>query len=447
VAVESAVRTRKTSRLRRAVSAVLHDSLYRNSSFLILNSLVVTALGLLFWTFAARSFSASAVGNTTTVISGVAYAGMMGSLGLPNTIIRFLAGQPDRTRMLTTTGLVSFAAGAVVGLVWCVVPGHLGFPLSSVTPRWATTPIVVAVVASVSFAAVVESAIIALRRSKWVVVENGSASVVKLVGMPLAVGFGASGLFGLYVASVLASVLCSLAIIVHLLGGPRRRWLQRPDFAAIKHVRTFAAGNSIASLVSMLPGTVVRIVVLARLGARDVAYFAMPLMIVGLLTVIPSTASQSLFAEVAADEGSLGRHTRRALRGIYALLVPCILLLVVLARPLLSLFGSDYADAGTRCLQLLALSGIFAGFNYVADTVLNARRRVTAYVFVNFVGATLATLLPVAFVGHGLTGVGFGWLLGQVGYCAVAMAALGWSRTERGRRGRGGATVTASATG
>ncbi|MDQ1425120.1 MAG: hypothetical protein QOD72_2618, partial [Acidimicrobiaceae bacterium] len=246
-------------------------------------------------------------------------------------------------------------------------------------------------------------------------------------------------------ASVLASTLCSLAIVVHLLGRPRRRWLQRPDFSTIKHVRKFAAGNTVAALVSMLPGTVVRIVVLGRLGAREAAYLAMPLMIVGLLRVIPSTAAQSLFAEVAADERSLRRHTRRALRGIYALLIPSIVLLVVLARPLLSLFGSDYADAGTRCLQLLALSSVLAGFNYVADTVLNARKRVNAYVFVNIVGAGFATVLPVAFVGHGLTGVGFGWLLGQVGYCAVALAALGWGRTQRGRRRM--ATATASPTG
>jgi O-antigen/teichoic acid export membrane protein len=197
----------------------------------------------------------------------------------------------------------------------------------------------------------------------------------------------------------------------------------------------------------MLPGTVVRIVVLGRLGAREAAYLAMPLMIVGLLRVIPSTAAQSLFAEVAADERSLRRHTRRALRGIYALLIPSIVLLVVLARPLLSLFGSDYADAGTRCLQLLALSSVLAGFNYVADTVLNARKRVNAYVFVNIVGAGFATVLPVAFVGHGLTGVGFGWLLGQVGYCAVATAALGWGRSQRGRRRMESATVTASSTG
>ena len=184
--------------------------------------------------------------------------------------------------------------------------------------------------------------------------------------------------------------------------------------------------------MSMLPGTIVRVMVLARLGASAAAYLAMPLMIIAVVKVIPATASQSLFAEAAADEASLGTHTRRTLRGIYVVLAPSVIALIVFARPLLSIFGPDYADQGTRCLQLLALSCGVTGISYVADTVLNARRRVGDYVFVNVVGALFAIGLPVAFVDHGLTGVGLGWLLGQIGYCAVSMATL------IRRRGAGG---------
>ena len=160
----------------------------------------------------------------------------------------------------------------------------------------------------------------------------------------------------------------------------------------------------------------------------------MPLMIVALLKIIPSTAAQSLFAEAAADEASLGRHARRTMRAIYVVLIPAIVFLVVFARPLLSIFGEDYADAGTRCLQLLALSGVFAGFNYVADTILNAQRRVRAYVFVNLVGSVFAIGFPIALLGFGLTGVGFGWLLGQLGYAVVALVALVWPHRSLPRR-------------
>jgi O-antigen/teichoic acid export membrane protein len=406
------------------MSHVVSDSLYRNSSFLILNSVLVAALGFLFWTIAARHFPASAVGTTTTVISAITYAAMVGTLGLPNTVIRFLAQDSDPVRFLATVGAVTACAGAVVGLVWCAIPGHLGIPLSSVAGDWSMTPIIVAAVALGSVGAVAEAAIIALRTSKWVVVEIGAGSLVKLLGLPLAVGLGAAGLFGLFFASLLTSAIVSIGLLVREIGGPRRRWLRGVDLTAIGHVRSFAAANHLAALVSLLPGTVVRVVVLSQLGARDAAFLAMPLMIVALLKVIPAMASQSLFAEAAADEGSLVPQTRRTLRGIYSSLIPAVVAVLVFARPLLSIFGSDYAAAGTLCLQLLALSALPGGFNYVADTVLNARRLVGDYVFVNIVGSACAIGFPIAFVGHGLTGIGFGWLLGQLGYSAIAAATL-----------------------
>ena len=72
-------------------------------------------------------------------------------------------------------------------------------------------------------------------------------------------------------------------------------------------------------------------------------------------------ASQSLFAEASADEASLGAQTRRTLVGVYAVLVPGVIALCVLAGPVLSIFGPDYARNGTRCLQLLALAGAVRG--------------------------------------------------------------------------------------
>lgn len=435
MAADSAVQAGDTapSMLRRAVSVAVNDSLYRNSSLLMVNSVLVSALGFVFWAAAARFFTASAVGTTTTVITAVAFAGMVGTLGLPNTVIRFLARASDPVALLATIGAVATAGGALVGVLWIAVPGNFGIPLSSVAPGWATTPVIVGLIALGSLGAVAEAAIIALRQSKWVVVENGAGSLTKLLAMPLAVGFGAAGLFGLFCASVVVSTATSLVIVVRVVGGQRRQWRHGVDLRAISHIRTFAAANHVAALASMLPGTVVRIAVLSRFGAREAAYLAMPLMLIALLKVIPSTASQSLFAEAAADEASLGRQARRTLGGIYAVLIPAVVAMIVLARPVLSIFGADYADAGTRCLQLLALSGVFAGFNYVADTILNAQRRITAYVFVNIIGSVFAIGLPLALLDHGLTGVGLGWLLGQIGYCGVAIAALVWPR--RGESG------------
>ena len=415
--------------VRRLVSSAVNDSLYRNSSFLILNTAITAALGFVFWALASRFFPASAVGTTSTVVSALTFVVMAGTLGLPNAVIRFLAADDDKVRFLATTALVAAAGGAALGLVWCAVPNHFRVPLDRVTSGATLVPIIVAVTALGSVGVVTQSAIIALRKSKWVVVENTAGSLVKLVLLPVAVGLGAAGLFGLYVAAVVVATVASLVILRHEVGGSVRRWVRSVDHRSLAHCRAFAAGNQVAGLVALLPTTVLPIIVLDQLGARQAAFFAMPLMIVALLNVIPSMASQSLFAEASADEASLGAQTRRTLVGVYAVLVPGVIALCVLAGPVLSIFGPDYARNGTRCLQLLALAGLFAGFNYVADTILNSRKQVKRYVFLNTAGTICAIGFPVAFIGYGLTGVGVGWLVGQMGYTVLAVTTLTSSRS------------------
>jgi O-antigen/teichoic acid export membrane protein len=417
----------------RVVSSAVNDSLYRNSSFLILNSAITAGLGFVFWALASRLFPASAVGTTSTVVSALTFAVMAGTLGLPNTLIRFLASDRDKVRLLATTGAVAAGAGAAVALVWCAVPHHFGVPLSRVAPGWAMVPVFVVITVLGSVGVVAQAAIIALRKSKWVVIENTAGSIAKLVLLPLGVGSGAAGLFGLYFAALAVATIASLVILRHEVGGSVTRWIRSVDLGALSHCRWFAAGNHAAALVALLPTTVLPIIVLDRLGARQAAFFAMPLMIVALLNVIPSMASQSLFAEAAADEASLRAQTRRTLFGVYALLVPSVVTICLLAQPVLSIFGPEYARNGTRCLQLLALSGIFAGFNYVADVVLNARKQVRSYVFLNAAGTACAVGFPVAFMGHGLTGVGFGWFVGQIGYSILALATLAWVRVPEAR--------------
>ena len=415
---------------RRMVSSAVNDSLYRNSSFLILNSAITAALGFVFWVLASRLFPASAVGTTSTVVSALTFAVMAGTVGLPNTLIRFLAGERDKVRLLATSGATAAVAGAVVAVVWCAVPSHFGVPLARVAPGWPMVPVFVVITALGSVGVVAQSAIIALRKSKWVVVENTAGSLVKLLLLPLGIGFGAAGLFGLYFAALAIATIGSIVILRYEVGSSVSRWVRGVDLRCLAHCRSFAAGNHVAALVALLPTTVLPIIVLNRLGARQAAFFAMPLMIVALLNVIPSMASQSLFAEASADEASLRAQTRRTLLGVYAILVPGVIVLCVLAQPVLSIFGPDYARNGTRCLQLLALSGMFAGFNYVADVVLNARKQVKSYVFLNTAGTVCAIGFPVVFMGSGLTGVGFGWFVGQIGYSLLALGTLAYVRAR-----------------
>jgi len=423
---------RRADRLRSRAAGIVRDSLYRNSFFLMLNSGVTGLLGLAFWGLSSRLYPAHDVGSAAALISAAGFVATAATLGLPNTVMRFLARDPNPRRLVGHTSALVGATAVALALAWVVIPGHLGAPLASVAHPWPVAVILIgAAVAGSAVGMIGDSAIIARRESQLVVGKNTVGSLVKLAALPLLVGLGAEGLFGAYAASTVVATAVALLLLW------RRRWdgegdpTGAPDAdvarvgGALAGRKVFAAGNHLATLVAIVPASTLTVVVADRLGATTAAYFAIPLLIVGFLNVIPSVTAQSLFAEVAADdESSLVDHLRKALLAIYALALPAIVVLVAGAPLILSVFGAAYARHGAGCLRYLALAGLFASFNYVADVALVARSKVSGYVFLNVAGTVSAFGLPVLFMGSGLTSLGLGWLLGQVGYAALAVATL-----------------------
>jgi O-antigen/teichoic acid export membrane protein len=103
----------------------------------------------------------------------------------------------------------------------------------------------------------------------------------------------------------------------------------------------------------------------------------------------------------------------KALLGIYALLIPAMLILVLCAPLILGLFGREYSDGAAPTLQLLALSAVFTGGTYIVDVALAARDRVRAYVLMNAVNATFVLVAVGVLLPQGLTYGALGWLVAQ----------------------------------
>ncbi len=433
-----------------AVRRVVDDSLYRNSMLLIANSGILAVFGLAFWTIASRVFTTRDVGTTSALIGATLFASTAVGLGLPNVVMRFLATERDQRGLVRMCCNMTVVCGAALAIVWWAIPGHLGVPLEELAHSRALLPLVMFAVIVPAVSNIADSAIVARRESQYVLVKNLVGSITKVIAVPLAVGWGVAGLFGAYLLSALVATIVALAVL-------RRRWIATTDAkltplaprrgrssAGLEGRMSFALGNHVGVLVAILPISTLPIIVLWKLGAVAAAYVSIPMMIVALLNVIPSMTAQSLFAELSAqsvahavtDHGVNDGDSQRiavakALKAIYALAVPAIVVTVAVAPLLLSTFGPGYARAGTPVLRLLALAAVFACFNYVADTVLIARSLVAGYTFLNVSGTVAAMALPVALLSRGLTGFGVGWLLGQAVYAALAVATLAFYRTPR----------------
>jgi len=72
------------------VEKYYREPLYRNSIAIMLNSVVGSFFGLLFWLVAARTMSSADIGLATAVISASTLIVTLSRLGMDSGLIRFL---------------------------------------------------------------------------------------------------------------------------------------------------------------------------------------------------------------------------------------------------------------------------------------------------------------------------------------------------------------------
>ena len=416
---------RPGSRLRRLARGITGDALYRGSLFLLINTVATSAIGFVFWALAARRYPAAAVGVFASVTSGVGLLAAIAALGLSNTTMRRVAGAVNPRELVT----VAVAAIATVGAALCLITVVL---LGPVLPaalhlqqhgRMAFLVTVLVVVTAVS--STLDACLVGIRASHVVLVKNLVGSLAKVAALVLLTALGSSGLLVAYgLGLTLATVLSSVALYRRL-GGKTGLG----SFRALPRYLSMTSGNYLATIMGIAPTSIVPVEVLIVRGAAETARFAVAFLIAGFLNFIPSTIAQVLFAEASRPGVTLGGQLRKAIRGVYGLVLPAVVIVVAAAPLLLRLFGTAYVPA-TACLRVLALSALLTGGTYLVDSLLIARDRTRAYVFMNGANAALVVGCVAVALPDGLTAAAVGWALAQglsllLGLAVLATGGLG----------------------
>jgi O-antigen/teichoic acid export membrane protein len=386
------------------------NALYRGSLILLANTVLVSAIGVGFWTLAARAYPASEVGVFSSLVSGVGLLGAIAALGLPNTMIRHIASAENPRALLIIAVMSIVTVGTALCLLAELVLGpHLPAVLH-LRQHGRMMVLLIALVVITAVSSTFDAGLIATRSSHAVLGKNLIGSIVKLGLLYLLVGLRAYGLLDSYFLGLtLATVLSGIAL-------SRRIRAKQRGSGSIRSVRRYlsiAPGNYLATILGILPTSIVPIEVLVVRGASDTARFAIAFLIAGFLNLIPSTVAQVLFAEASRQGVPLGGQLRNALRGVYGLLVPAVATVVVAAPLMLRVFGAAYSSTATGCLRVLGLSALLTGGTYLVDSVLIARDRIVAYVFINGANAAFVLGLVRMLLPHGLTAAAGGWALAQ----------------------------------
>lgn len=385
------------------------DPLYRNSYYLMANTIVNSGLGFVFWMLAARFYSEADVGVATGLLSASTLVVNLANFGINSAVIRFLPKHDDKRKFvntcITAIGLMTFAASVIFLLGMDIWASKLSFIKSH--PEFIAA--FVAFTAISGIGTIISNIFIAHRQAKYNFISNLITAALKIpLPIVLAPMFGVFGVFGSWGIALTVSVLASLFIFMRII---QPGYFPYPAFSkgTLKEISGFSFANYIAGLIATIPGQLIPLMILGMLTAESNAYYYVTNAIAGILFIIPNALSTSLFAEGSTDETNFKPKMFKAAKTAYALLFAGVAGTALLGKYLLLLFGDTYSSSGHILLSAMALSSLFMVLPSFYNTYLRIRMRMAEFQVLS------------AFSALGIVGISYA-LLPKMGILAVGVA-------------------------
>jgi len=392
----------------------LADPLSRNGYALIANSAATGMLGLVYWLLMARLYPAADVGRAAAIYAAMNLLAGFTALNFNGVLTRFIpqSGQQTRTFVLRAY-TVSALASVGVTIPFLLTISLWGPSYSALGGLIAGAAFAGCVVTWAIFT-LQDSVLVGLRSASWVLAENGIFGIVKIIllvlfatSLPRHVGIYASWMLPVVVAVPLVNMLIFRRLV------PRHMTLTGDrEPPTNRQIGRFLAGDYSGALFLLATGSLIPVVVAARIDVRSTAYFYMAWIIASIVEMIGINMGMSLTVEGAFDAGRLAVNCRKAFRKMALMLVPCAALVALLAPWGLRLFGPAYAAQGAPVLELLAIATIPTAATELYLGALRAQSRTTLVAIIQAV--RFALMLGLAVV---LTGV-----IGTVGAGAAVLA-------------------------
>lgn len=409
--------------LRAATDALVEHTHLIRASFGVMTSTAITSLsGWLFWLVATHHWRTSEVGVSTSLIAAMTVISLIAAQPVSTTLLARLPRSEHPKSILAASCAFSGAISLVLSIVAITL---LPSSLSVVRDIAVAIPFSIGCL-TVAIGVVLDAASIAARRPAVMITRNGTFGIGKLL------------------------VLVSIAVVVPSLSGPRAviaswtgtcivacfiSWyiLRRSDIlnrtrsSALSatrtgwtQVRTGLVSQTLGSWGGSLPPQLLPVLVAAILGSTATGYFSITWLLGGLCFMISPAVSQALLAEASHHPEQVKEKTRLAAIVSLSILAVPLLVYVVASRPVLTLFGTRYADNGHFLLVILAISAIPDLITNIAVARYRSMERLRMSACVN------VTIAVVTIVGAGLflrrfgiDAAGWSWTAGQVAGCLV----------------------------
>ncbi len=333
------------------------------SASLVSTYAITGALGLLFWTIAARRFSIPDVGVAGAAVALQTLLGGLGNLGMGTLLISKIPQTPQEHRRvlvrssLLVTGIVSFTLTLLVAVIAGnvfhaeTIRGVAGNPWSVLILATGT--------ALTSVAVVLDQAVLVLGTGGSLQFQrNTLASVTKVIALLLlSPSLGGMAIFAAW--SIGTAVSLPL-VIWRTRGG---RMLEAPsnrlvDLGVVRVHARAAATNYGLNTILMAPVQMLPILVSIMLTGRDNGLFTATLRISEFVFVMPYAISIGLFAVAEGSTRSVLRQMRVSLPMTLGICLAAVVVAWFGAPWILAIFGSAYSEEAATVLQLMVLASV-----------------------------------------------------------------------------------------
>lgn len=404
----------------------LREPLNSNVYALMLNTIVSSLLGIAYWALAARLYSPAELGIGAAMVSTMTFLSNLSQLNLNGALARFLpAAGGQGVRVVGYAYGVSCLAALAVSVAFLLIA-----PV--VTDRFSflhRTPLLALAfalsVAGWCLFTLQDSVLTALRGAVWVPVENTAFGIIKIALLVLLAGAVPSlGIFISWNLAVVAALVpVNVLVFRRLLPRLRaRRTVALPDRRVLAR---FVALDYVGYLFMQAGTNALPLIVTARLGAEANAVFYVAWLLGSSVELVAYHFGTSLTVEAAADESRLAMYAKQVLVRGLLLFTPAVALLCVSAPLLLTLFGAQYASAGSDILRLFAVAVLPKLVVIIFVATSRVQRRVGRIILVQASVSALVVSLSLITMGHlGVFGVGVAYLTGQLVVAAAVLPSM-----------------------
>lgn len=404
-----------SARLRGKVRSVARANrdLLSNAASMVGTAIVTSLLGAAFWLVATHYFSKDSVGLASAAISAMTLLGFMATVGM-GTLLMGELPRLDRGHraVINAALLLTGSIGAALGLAFLLIAPLVSSNFDPLAETWAAALFFALGVGLTALTFVLDQALIGLLKGALQLRRNVVFTAVKLVALipvaALVADAGSQWIYGTWTVGIAVS----LVVLVRFYRARDGDSLW-PDFALLKQTRLHAATHHAVNVALRTPELVLPTAVVTILSASANASFYIAYMITGFMFFVPLSLSTVLYAVGSGESKLLADRFRLTVYVSLSFGVVSNLTLLVLAKPLLSIFGSSYANEATGTLRILALDIFPSTFlsHYVA--LRRIQRRLASALPVIWGGALLQVGggIAGAYLG-GLEGVAIGWVAG-----------------------------------